>query len=229
MRRFTLWAALALIAGAALGACGVTPDATTVSTPLTFAPTIAVPTTTVPVPTRTTYLGPELVPIETGPFLGQAATTLLGTRVDGIQCSLLEQLAYHAYAHLQVYVDGSSWALPGGIGMVDPSVQASKRGLSFSSTTCVYWLHTRAADGVIQIESPTPRRFTLGNFFAIWNQPLNRHRVAGVSGRVTAIVNGKRWTESPRKIPLTEHEQIELAVGTPVPRFMRIDWTGTGL
>jgi hypothetical protein len=229
VRRLTFRAALALIAGAVLGACGTTAANTTVSTPLTFAPTVTVPTTTLPVPTSTTYLGPQLVDIETGPFLGEAATTHLGHPIDGIQCELLEQLAYHSYAHLQVYVNGRSRALPGGIGMVDPRVQTTNRGLSFSSGTCYYWLHTSAADGVIEVESPTPRHYTLGNFFNVWNQPLDRNQVAADSGKVTAIVNGKVWTRSLHQIPLAEHEDIELAIGRPVPRYTPIDWAGTRL
>ena len=46
-------------------------------------------------------------------------------------------------------------------------------GLFYSTHTCMYWLHTRAADGLIEVQSPVPRQFTLGDFFAIWNQPLS--------------------------------------------------------
>lgn len=223
-------AVLALVAGAAIGACGSVRTDPATTTPLTFTDTGTAPvTSTIPAPTYTSYIGPQAVPIETGRFLAPAVSTPLGTVIDGIQCMPDTQLAYHAYAHLQVYVDGHSRALPGGIGMVDPAATVTASGLLYETDTCLYWLHTRAADGVIAVESPIAHHYTLGNFFAIWDQPLSRDRVAGARGSVSALVNGKAWTKSLASIPLSEHTQIELAVGKPVPAYAPIDWSVTGL
>jgi hypothetical protein len=229
MRTRILPAVLAIAAGMAIAACGAaqqTDPSTT--TPLKFTPAVTVPTTTVPTPTSSPYMGPEGVPIETGPFLATAATTRLGKIVDGIQCQGFEQLADRAYLHLQVFVRGQARALPGGIGIVDPTATATSKGLLFSPQTCYYWLHTRAADGVIQVESPKARVYTLGDFFKVWDQPLSRDRIAANRGSITAIVNGKRWRGDPKRIRLIDHESIELAVGKPVPAFRALDWTGTG-
>ncbi|MGH2842159.1 MAG: hypothetical protein ACRDKL_01040 [Solirubrobacteraceae bacterium] len=229
VRRTLLAAALALAAGAALSACGSTPvDPTITTTPVTFTVTTPVPTTTVPTPTSSSYIGPQAVPIQAGAFLAPAATTALGTTIDGIQCNPLIQLAYTAYVHLQVYVHGRSRALPGAVGMVDPTAKVTDNGLLFTAGACYYWLHTRAADGVIMVQSPVDRRYTLGDLFALWRQPLSRDRVAHARGPVTALVNGRPWTRGPRQIPLREHTQIQLAVGTPVPRVAPIDWAPTG-
>jgi hypothetical protein len=228
VRTRILPAVLALIAGTAIAACGSVQTDPSTTTPVKFAATVTVPTATVPTPASTAYVGPEGVPIETGPFLAAAATTALGKIVDGIQCQGLRQLADRAYVHLQVYVRGQSRALPGGIGMVDPTAAATSKGLFFSPQTCYYWLHTRAADGVIQVESPRDRVYTLGDFFKVWNQRLSRDRVAADRGKITAIVDGTRWRGNPSQIPLTEHESIELAAGRPVPAFRALDWIGTG-
>jgi hypothetical protein len=228
MRTRILLAVLALVAGTAVAACGSVQTDPSTTTPVKFSATVTVPTTTVPTPASTSYVGPEGVPIETGPFLAAAATTALGKIVDGIQCQTIQQLADRAYVHLQVYVRGQSRALPGGIGMVDPAAAVTSRGILFTPQTCYYWLHTRAADGVVQVESPRDRVFTLGDFFKVWNEPLNRGRVAADRGKITAIVDGRRWRGNPGQIRLTEHESIELAVGRPVPAFRAIDWTGTG-
>lgn len=227
MRTRIVSAVLALIAGTAVAACGSAQTPST-TTPLTFTTTVTVPTTTVPAPTSTSYMGPEGVPIETGPFLAAATTTVLGKIVDGIQCQGLRQLADRAYVHLQVYVRGQARALPGGIGMVDPTASATSKGLLFRPQTCYYWLHTRAADGVVQVESPRYRVYTLGDFFKVWDQPLSRDRVAANLGKITAIVDGKRWRGNPNLIPLIEHESIELTVGQPVPTFRALDWSDTG-
>lgn len=227
-RAWLLVAAL-VASSAAIAGCGSVATDPSTTTPVTFTTTSQAPTSTVPAPTTVAYIGPDGVPIETGPFLAPAITTTLGARVDGIQCDSLTQLAYTAYAHLRVYVHGRPRALPGGIGLVDPTASVTASGLRYKAGTCSYWLHTRAADGVIEIQSPARRSYTLGDFFAIWRQPLGRERVAGARGRVTALVDGKRWTRSPTQIPLREHTQVLLAVGGPVPRYQPIDWAGSGL
>jgi hypothetical protein len=168
------------------------------------------------------------VPIETGPEVGSASTTQTGT-VHGITCGPTEQLAYHIHAHLLVYANGVARALPGGIGIPGSQVQSTAQGPVAAGGQCIYWLHTHAPDGVIHIESPTQRIYTLGEFFDEWHQPLSATQVAGAHGPVTAVVNGKPWRGSVRSIPLEPHAVIQLAVGTPVPAFVPVSWAGTSL
>lgn len=227
------WVAAALVASAALtlSGCGssnsVSGASSVSTTPLTFSITTTTPTSTVATPTSKPYIGPNGLPMETGAFLAPATTTRLGAIVDGIQCEPLAQLAYMTYAHLQVYVHGHSRALPGGIGIVDEHPIETSHGLYYGALTCLYWIHTRAADGLIEVQSPVPRTFTLGDLFAIWNQPLSGTRVARFRGHVIATVNGHRWHGNPALIPLREHEAIQLSVGGPVPVPQPVDWVGT--
>ncbi len=223
----------ALLVGAALtlAGCGAargggsSPSST--PAPLTFSITTTTPTSTVATPTARPTVGPQGVPLETGPFLAPATTTRLGGIIRGIQCEPLAQLAYSTYAHLQVFVDGRSRALPGGIGIVDLHPIITRQGLFYGALTCMYWLHTRAADGLLEAQAPVPRRFTLGDLFAVWNQPLTRTRVAGARGPVTATVDGRPWRGDPARIPITEHADIQLAVGRPVPAPLPVDWLAT--
>jgi hypothetical protein len=212
--------------GGHVGTGSVT-DSSPAATPLTFSITTTTPTDTIATPTSKAYIGPNGLPMETGAFLAPATTTRLGAIVNGIQCEPFAQKAYTSYAHLQVYVDGRSRALPGGIGIVDENPIPTQHGLFYGSLTCMYWLHTRAADGLVEVESPTARRFTLGDLFAVWNQTLGRRRVASAHGRVTALVNGRRWRGNPATIPLAEHEAIQLDVGTPKPAAQPVDWIAT--
>jgi hypothetical protein len=229
------WVLAALLVGAALtlagcgsgGSAGGGGNNPPTATPLTFSITTTTPTSTVATPTSKPYIGPNGLPMETGAFLAAATTTRLGAIVDGIQCEPLAQLAYQAYAHLQVYVDGHARALPGGIGIVDEKPVESQHGLFYGALTCMYWLHTRAADGLVEVQSPVSRHFTLGDLFAVWHQPLSRTRVARSHGRVTATVNGKRWLGDPTRMPLTEHAAIQLAVGRPAPAPQPVVWLGT--
>jgi len=149
--------------------------------------------------------------------------------VDGIQCAPIEQLAYHIHAHLQVYVDGQPRELPPAIGLVGPVSQQSANGPFYGAQRCYYWLHVHTGDGVIHIESPTARIYTLGDFFDEWRQPLSRTQVAGASGPVTAYINGRKWAKSPRDIPLVPHAAVQLDVGKPIVPFHGISWAGTGL
>ncbi len=172
--------------------------------------------------------GFEGVPIELGPNVAPASTTQTGT-VAGIKCGPTEQLAYHIHAHLTVYVNGQPRALPGGIGIPGSQVVQSAQGPVAAGGQCIYWLHTHAPDGVIHIESPTRRIYTLGDFFNEWHQPLSANQVAGASGHVTAFLNGKPWTKDPTAIPLTPHAVIQLNVGSPVVPFHGMSWTGLSL
>jgi hypothetical protein len=169
------------------------------------------------------------VPLEEGPQIAPAGTTLPGTTVDGIHCGRVEQLAYHIHAHLAVFVDGRLYQLPAGIGIPGSAAEATSYGPVAAGGTCFYWLHTHTADGIIHIESPVDRVYTLGEFFDEWNQPLSATQVGGVHGRITAFFNGKPWKQSVRSIPLLPHALIQFNIGAPAPPLMTINWTGTGL
>lgn len=140
----------------------------------------------------------------------------IGDPVDGTSCATMEQLAYHIHAHLSLFVDGRQVAVPRGVGIAPP--RQVQQGFVVSGS-CFYWLHTHDATGIIHIESPVQKTFTLGDFFDIWGEPLSTTDLAGTSGTVAAYVGGKPYTGDPRSIPLTAHEQITLAVGAAPARI----------
>jgi hypothetical protein len=76
-----------------------------------------------------------------------------------------------------------------------------------------WWLHTHAADGVLQIESRVRRTYTLGEFFDVWGRLLGESRAGPAQGPVIAFFDGRRYLGDPRRIPLEAHAQIELDVG----------------
>jgi hypothetical protein len=174
-------------------------------------------------------VGPEGVLLERGSTLASAASTNPSGQVDGIQCAPVEQLAYHVHAHLQVFVDGQPRVLPAGIGIPQPVSQQTPEGPFVGSGRCFYWMHTHTTDGIIHIESPTARIYSLGTFFDIWGQPLSAHEVASATGTVTAYLNGKLWTKNPRAIPLESHFVIQLDVGKPPVPYGKVSFGNTGL
>ncbi len=229
---------MSLAAATLLTACGGSSSSSSQAAAPTTTATASTATSTAAATTATSTTataaakppyGPEGIPLETGPDLAPAGTTSQGATVDGIQCAPVEQLVYHIHSHLQVYVDGNPRTLPAAIGMVGPVSEQTPYGPFWGAQQCYYWLHTHATDGVIHIESPSVRIYTLGNFFDEWNQPLSRTAVAGEKGKVTAFLNGKPWTKDPTSIPLLPHASIQLDVGSPVVPPHEISWAGTNL
>jgi hypothetical protein len=174
-------------------------------------------------------LGPESVPIPAAPPLAGTTSAATGAAVNGIGCQTSEQTLFHIHAHLTIFVNGAARQVPAAIGIPGAVAQQTKAGPFIDSGTCFYWLHTHAADGIVHIESPVQRNFTLGQFFDEWGQPLRPDVAGPAHGHVTALVNGKVFEGNPRNVPLTAHAQIQLEVGTPLVAPESISWTGTGL
>jgi hypothetical protein len=162
-------------------------------------------------------LGPEGVAIPRGPALGRTRLVAPGEQIDGITCQAGEQVLFHIHAHLTIFVRGAARQVPPGIGIAPPyHVERTPRGAFVGGAACFMWLHTHAADGIIHTESPVQRTYTLGDFFDLWGQPLNRSQVGPAHGRVTALFNGQVFTGNRREIPLLAHAQIQLEVGRPL-------------
>jgi hypothetical protein len=142
-------------------------------------------------------------PTDGGPdLLAPAGDAAQSGPVDGISCDSTEQLLFHIHAHLAVYAGEQQKLIPAEIGIA-PGV-------------CIAWLHTHDTSGVIHIESPVERTFTLGDFFDVWGQPLSSTQVGPVQGAVTATLDGQPYASDPRTIPLDAHAVIQLDVGTPL-------------
>ncbi len=149
-----------------------------------------------------------------GLTLAPAGDEAFSGPVDGITCDVNEQLLFHIHAHLAIFVDGQQRLLPAGIGIGPPL--EFEQGFVVGGS-CFSWLHTHDQSGVIHIESPIQRVYTLGNFFDIWGQPLSAKKVGPAEGDVTAYENGQPFTGDITTIPLDAHDLVQLDVGTPTP------------
>jgi hypothetical protein len=137
-----------------------------------------------------------------------------GQTIDGIRCDQSEQALFHIHAHLAIYVSEKPGPVPPAIGIPNPQVQQSPDGPFVVSGSCFYWLHSHTGDGIVHVESPIQRTFTLGDYFDLWGQLLEADQVGTDRGQLTAYLNGQRFTADPRTIPLTAHAVIQLDVGT---------------
>lgn len=136
-----------------------------------------------------------------------AETAQLRARLSAIGLPALtgEGQAQHTHQHLDLYVDGREVAAPTDIGI--------SRADGFLAP-----IHTHDATGIIHVESPVVRDFTLGVFFDVWGVRFDAHCVGGEcdgSGRVLSVfVNGQQYTGDPRSLVLAAHQEIVVALGT---------------
>jgi hypothetical protein len=168
--------------------------------------------------------GPEGVPVPGAAALAGTASSAAGQAVDGISCETSEQTLFHIHAHLTIFVNGVARQVPAAIGIPGAVAQQTPAGPFIGSGTCFYWLHTHAADGIVHIESPVQRTYTLGDFFDEWGQPLGPDQAGPAKGHVTVIYNGKVFEGNPRDVPLTADAQIQLEVGAPLVAPESITW-----
>lgn len=137
---------------------------------------------------------------------GAQGPTPSGETVGGISCDAQEGQRIHIHQHLVIVDHGKPVDIPALIG-----IPAGKR--------CLYWLHTHTPDGMLHIEAPQDRTFTLGDFFTVWGQPLSSTSAAAAHvskhEKVKVWLNGKAYTKDPRSIPLLAHADIVIQVGPP--------------
>jgi len=226
---------LALVCAVSLAACGSSTPSSTTGKPASgntgtsgTGTAASGGTTTSSATSSAPAIGFEGVPLQQGPEIAPASTTGTST-VNGISCGPTEQLVYHIHARLSVFRNGQSYVLPAGVGIPGSKAVDTNQGPIASGGSCIYWLHTHTTDGVIHIESPSKKIYTLGDFFDIWRQPLSPNQVGTLHGAITAFVNGKAWKKNPRDIKLLPHADIQLQIGQPAPPIVKTDWSQTQL
>jgi len=190
--------------------------------------TVPIPASLQMVAAPPTTPGYEGIPIPIGPKLATLANAATGQTVDGVQCQAGEQLVSHVHTHLTIFVDGKARVIPYGIGIPGAQAVATPHGAFVETGSCFYWLHSHQEDGVIHVESPSASlSFTLGQFFSIWGIPLSSTQVGPATGKVTVFFTapGKKvgiYKGNPADLPLGDHYQIQLNVGTPVVKPIQI-------
>jgi hypothetical protein len=148
-----------------------------------------------------------LAGLQTGPAPWGADTADLAERLRAIgipALSPMEGTAVHIHQHLDLYVDGRKVLVPAGIG-IDPAVGYAP-------------LHTHDPSGVIHVESPTVRSYTLGEFFAVWGVRITPSCLggycAGGGRQLRLFVDGRAYRGDPTTLVLAPHQELVVAFGT---------------
>jgi hypothetical protein len=131
--------------------------------------------------------------------------TYASSTIDGIECNTTEYAVFHIHAHLDIFKDGKPISVPSQIGIN-------------TDAGCLYWLHTHDDSGVIHIESPLEREFTLGNFFDIWGESFNNTHLFDeevTNNTLSVYVNGNKVPTDMdyRSINLNAHDEIAIVYG----------------
>jgi len=126
-------------------------------------------------------------------------------------------------AHLEIFVRNHVVAIPAGIGIAPPLRRDLAEG-RIRRGRCYYPAITTDPTGLIELARDAPH--TLGQFFAIWGQPLTARRLTDFAiprhAHVTAYVGRQpagveRWRGDPATIPLRRHTRVVLELFSDVP------------
>jgi hypothetical protein len=137
----------------------------------------------------------------------------LARRLGALHLPGESDAAFHIHVRLRIFVGGQPVPVPAGIG-IDPAVGYAP-------------LHTHDASGVIHVESPTVRTYTLGELFDVWGVRFTPGCLGGdctAGGRQLRVyVDGRRYRGDPTALALAAHQELVVAFGTaaqlpsPVP------------
>ena len=142
---------------------------------------------------------------------GSTASGGKGAPIGGVECLLNEN--YHLHSHLTILIDGVTTRVPQQIGL----------------TGCAYELHTHDYSGTLHVETSTAKKFTLGQFFAVWGEPLSATNVAGLTGHSVRFFisdndNLTEYTDDPNSIELVNHRSIYIVIGAVPATLPRNQW-----
>nr|WP_181377639.1 hypothetical protein [Polaromonas sp. W11N]AWD72334.1 hypothetical protein pW11NP2_p007 [Polaromonas sp. W11N] len=138
--------------------------------------------------------------------------------MNGLACygpknNTIAEIGFHLHAHLAIFRDGMQLAVPENIGLVGDE--------NVPGTACDYPLHTHDATGILHVEAFNNNPVTLGQFFAIWGQPLSRTNVAGLINMPVAVYiqdggNLRKYQGDLASIELKSFRSIVIQLGTPL-------------
>lgn len=122
-------------------------------------------------------------------------------------------LSLHIHPHLTIIVDGSERSIPANVGIAN---------------SCLHPMHTHDGTGIIHIESPRRRDFTIGQFFQIWEQAYSSTKFMdtplGADRQFKLFADGKEITTGPATA-MKDQVSYVIMVGkvgetlTPPPNF----------
>ena len=118
-----------------------------------------------------------------------------------------EGTTLHIHQHLDITINGSPIQIPSGIGVNETAGYISP-------------IHVHDLTGIIHVESPVVRDFTLGEFFDIWGVRFTKDCIGaycatGTTNALNIYVNGQSFAgNDPRTLVLAPHQEIAITYGS---------------
>ncbi len=116
-------------------------------------------------------------------FEGAHENKIIGetSREVALDCTTDMATRFHIHPHLQITILGKEEIIPANTGI---------NGL------CMHSIHTHDATGLLHVEAPVKKDFTLGDFFAVWGKTFNSKQIldfkADNTHAIHMSVNGKK-------------------------------------
>lgn len=153
-------------------------------------------------------INPEaLQGIQTGNAPWGVQTETLRPRLEAIGLPALaeEGAVLHTHQHLDISINGAKLNIPTDIGINEEEKFISQ-------------IHTHDLTGIIHVESPVVKDFTLGQFFDIWGVRFTDTCLGGYCAEegkeLKMYVNGQRADGNFRRRELKDHEEIVITYGS---------------
>ena len=120
-------------------------------------------------------------------------------REVALTCTTDMATQFHIHPVLKVIINGEPQEISGNIGVM---------------SNCMYALHTHDNTGVLHVESPEKRDFTLSDFFAVWQKTFNKDQILDFKADdrhiIREAVNGKETQDYENTI-LRDKDEIVIS------------------
>ncbi len=98
------------------------------------------------------------------------------SREVALTCTTEMATKFHIHPTLEIDINGKSIPIPASIGIANG---------------CMNPLHTHDDGGLIHVESPEKRDFTLGDIFAVWKKPFTKNQIFDYKADFTHTIHVK--------------------------------------
>lgn len=114
-------------------------------------------------------------------FYGSSSATLSkSNREIALACTNDMATRFHIHTNLEILINEEKQIIPTDVGV---------------NSACMNALHTHDMNGVIHVESPQERDFTLSDFFAVWGKTYSKDQILDAKADdqhiIRETVNGK--------------------------------------
>jgi hypothetical protein len=137
----------------------------------------------------------------------------------GVSALPQEALAFHIHQHLDIFVNGKKISVPASIGIF--------------GNTFITEVHTHDASGIIHVESPENRPYSLGQVMGEWGVYFTRNCIGSMCATpqkpLHVYLNGKLFRGDFTRLKLKSHQEIAIVFGKPpkkIPKSYKFP-TGT--